>query len=101
MNRVSMSQTPFDAEDYDCGEIIKLVEGSPMWDSLMTKPWLNCSEETRNFYVTSLKSAHYFSGTIISYTRKQVELTYVPFGVAGGPGALKIIAISLDGVNQL
>ena len=94
-----MSQTPFDAEDYDDGEIMKLVEGSPMWDCLMTQPWLNCSAETRNFYLTCLKADHYFSGTVVSRSRKQVELTFIPNGINSGPGPVQIIAISLDGMN--
>ena len=101
MNRVSMSQEPFESQDYDCGEVIKLAEGSPMWNCLMTKPWLNCSEETREYFITCLKADHYFSGTIISRSRKQVELTYVPHGETGGPGPLRIIAISLDGMGRL
>ena len=96
-----MSQEPFDAADYECGEIMKLVEGSPMWNCLMTQPWLNCSEETRNYFISCLKSEHYFSGTIVSHSRKQVELTFVPIGALGGPGPLRIIAISLDGVSRL
>lgn len=96
-----MSQLPFDSHDFEDGEIKRLVPGSPLWVALVTEPWLNCSESTRNYYIARLNSSHRFSGTVLSRSRQQLELTYIPFGdppMLTGP--LELIAISLADLHR-
>lgn len=101
MSKVSLSQLPFEAADFSDGEIYRLVPGSPLWEALISEVWVNCSEETRNYFVTRLQSSHHFSGTIVSKTRHQIELTFIPHGdVAMQPGPVEIIAISLLNMHR-
>ena len=96
-----MSQLPFDSIDYDDGEIHRLVPGSPLWNALLTEPWLNCSPATREYFISRLQSCHRFSGTVLSKTRQQVELTYIPHGdppMTSGP--MELIAISLADLHR-
>ena len=100
--KVSMSQQPLTDQDYTDGEIKKLVPGSAMWEALFTEDWLNCSLETKTYYLDRLSQKHYFSGCVISLVRGQVELTYVPLNPAtNGPGEIKIISITLSDVQHL
>ena len=99
--RASMSQSSFGDDDYDYGEIKKLVVGTAVWHALHEELWLNCSESTRHEYLVKLNSPNYFVGTVVSHSRKQVELTVIPFNAQGdGPGDVDIIAISLDNVAR-
>ena len=96
-----MSQLPFDSSDYEDGQVHPLVPGSPLWEALMSEPWLNCSKDTRDYYIARLYLDHKFSGTIISKSRQQIELTYVPFGdppMTIGP--MELISISLPNLHR-
>ena len=98
---ISMSQLPLSDHDYINGEIHKLIPGSPIWEALHGENWENCSAETRDYYLDRLTQEHYFSGTVVSLPRGQVELTYVPKNpVTGGPGEVKIISITLPQVQR-
>ena len=44
---VSMSQSSFGDNDYDDGEVKKLIVGSTIWNALHEDIWLNCSPSTR------------------------------------------------------
>ena len=101
MSGVSLSQQPFESQDYNDGEIYRLVPGSQLWVALTQEVWLNCSQEIRNYYVDRLLARHHFSGTIVSKTRQQVELTYIPLGdVPTQPGPVEIIAVSLANMHR-
>ena len=100
-SRVTMSQASFGDNDYDYGEVEKLVVGSSLWHALHEELWLNCSNDTRSKYLAKLDSPNYFMGTVISKSRKQVELTVVSLNDrADGPGDMDIIAISLDNISR-
>ena len=96
-----MSQQPFADGDYTDGEIKKLVKGSTLWTCLHTELWLNCSEKTRTETLAKITAPTYFVGTVVSLTRKQIELTIVPLNPStNGPGPIDIIAISLENVSR-
>ena len=97
-----MSQLPFDSSDYEDGEIHRLIPGSPLWVALTTEPWLNCSPTTREYYIDRLHASHRFSGTVLSKSRQQVELTYIPHGdppMTSGP--MELISISLANMRDV
>ena len=76
-NRVSMSQSPLDSDDFDDGQIHPLITGTALWSAITSETWLNCSEETRQQMLQKMSVPSNFVGTIISKRRKQVELTVV------------------------
>ena len=97
----SMSQLPLSENDYTDGEIYKLQPGSPIWNALFQEDWLNCSVETKNYFLDRLNQPHHFSGTVVSVTRSQIELTYIPRNaVTGGSGNMEIISITLSDVTR-
>ena len=101
MNRASLSQLPFVDGDYLDGEIYPLRPNSILWTALTSEPWLNCSPATQNQYLALLLSPHYFAGTIISGSRRQVELTIIPFQEASmTPGNVHVISISLGNFRR-
>ena len=76
-------------------------KGTPLWIALHEELWLNCSKETRDEYLAKMAAPTYFLGTIISMSRKQVELTVIPLNpLTNGPGNIDIIAISLDNMAR-
>ena len=100
-NRFNLSQRPFSDGDYADGEIRPLEKGTPLWNALQSELWLNCSEETRQEYLNKLASPTYFVGTLVSKTRGQVELTIISLNSTNdGPGAISLLAISLDNVSR-
>ena len=96
-----MSQAPFDSIDYNDGEIKRLVPGSLIWQALVSETWLNCSDEIRRYFVDRLQASHRFSGIVVSRTRRQIELTYIPHGdLPNSSGPLELIAISLQDFHR-
>ena len=77
VGRISMSQAPLDSEDFSDGQIHPLIAGSELWLAITTETWLNCSEATRQRILQAMLVPHNFVGTIISSSRRQVELTVV------------------------
>ena len=75
--RTSMSQSPLTSEDFHDGEIHPLIVGSVLWNALTTETWLNCSEATRDQILQAMLVPCNFVGTIISTSRRQVELTVI------------------------
>ena len=94
-----MSQSAFTDRDYSDGEIYPLQPGSALWHALTSETWINCSPSTRDYYVSLLLAPHYFSGTILSTSRHQVELTIIPF-VNGSSDPGDVCAISVSLVNS-
>ena len=98
---MSMSQLPLSDNDYSDGEIYRLQPNSSIWRALFEEDWLNCSIETKNYFLDRLRQPHHFSGTVISLVRSQIELTYVPINEAtGGSGDIQIISITLPDVSR-
>ena len=101
MNRASLSQQPFMDTDYSDGEIYPLRPNSVIWTALASEPWLNCSPATQNHFLALLQSPHYFAGTIVSASRRQVELTVIPFQEGSmNPGNVQVISISLGNFRR-
>ena len=101
MNRLSLSQEPFSDSDFSDGEIYRLVPGSIQWTALTTETWLNCSPDTRDHFVRLLLAPHYFAGTMLSLTRRQLELTVIPFAnESSEPGNIQVISITLNNFHR-
>lgn len=101
MSRASLSQHPFSDTDYSDGEIYPLQHNSNIWTALTTEPWLNCSSTTQNHFLALLLSPYYFAGTITSASRRQLELTIIPFQEASmDPGNVEVISISLGNFRR-
>ena len=95
--QVSLSQRSFGSDEYEDGEIKKLVRGSQLWTALMSELWINCSPETQQHFRQMMLQPTYFMGTVISTCRHQVELTIIPFEAGSTrPGSIQKIAVSLD-----
>lgn len=98
---MSMSQLPLSDDDYSDGEVYRLQPNGPIWRALFQENWLNCSIETKNYFLDRLRQPHHFSGTVISLPRSQIELTYVPINeITGGGGDIQIISITLPNVSR-
>ena len=96
MKRVSLSQTRLSDSEYTDGELHPLLAGSLLRSCLMEETWLNCGPETQNFFQNLLRNPHYFSGTILSQVRQQVELTVITYDTNGtSPGAIFVICVTL------
>lgn len=101
MRRVSLSQAQLSDSDYTDGELRPLTVGSLLQSCLMEETWLNCGPETQNFFQSLLRNPHYFSGTILSRTRQQVELTIITFDTNGtSPGATYVICVTLANFSR-
>ena len=99
--RPTLSQDPFTSEDFTDGEIHKLIPGSPIWQALHHEPWINCTAQTRQYYLDRLQQPHHFSGTVISVTRSQIELTYIPTNpLTGEAGDLEMVCITMSNVAR-
>lgn len=75
---VSMSQSSFGDDDYDDGEVKKLVVGSTIWNALHEDIWLNCSPSTRQdrknvlWYLFMSSCSKYVAGGMSSITHDQL-----------------------------
>ena len=76
-NRVSMSQNPLESNEFEDGQIHPLRPGSALWLAITTETWLNCSEMTRQRILQDMLVPTNFVGTILSASRRQVELTVI------------------------
>ena len=96
MNRGSLSQGRLSNMEYTDGEIYPLVIGSDIWNALVGEIWMNCGPDTQTHFLSLLHSPHYFSGTVLSMVRQQIELTIISFAEDGiSAGRSHVICVTL------
>ena len=74
----SLRNDAFSAQDYDDGEIYRLIPGSTLDVALRNERWINHSERSRRNWIRLMNNGNIvFVGTIISAPRRQLQLVVI------------------------